>query len=64
MSDRIITVVLKIKEPEKAESIWKCHINNELLSGCEVDAIANGNLINKIDELEDELIEKDKELEE
>ena len=50
--NRIITVVLKVQEETEAKKIWEYHANNQLLAGCIVIGIANGDLIKENEELE------------
>lgn len=43
-SMRTITVVLEIQDAEEAREIWQKHLNRELLSGCYVTKIVEGDL--------------------
>ena len=53
MSDRIITVVFKVKDGSEAAKIWYSHGRNEEICGCKVLAIAEGNAIKELNDLEE-----------
>ncbi len=56
MAKRTITIVCDIDQPE-ADWIWKCHGEGKPFHGIMVNVIANGNLSEKVDELEAQLEE-------
>lgn len=51
--DRIITVVLRIVEPEASKAIWEAHKDDGLVAGCKVLAIANDNILKERDDAND-----------
>ena len=50
---RVITVVLEIDNAEEAKAIWDSHLACKNLNGCRVAAIAEGDLVKKVEELDD-----------
>jgi len=54
-TDRIITVVLRIKKPEEASAIWDRHMDFKLLNGCIVQAIGNDDVFKELEKVEDKL---------
>lgn len=50
--DRVLTLVVKIKDPEKSKAIWDTHLKGELLAGCKVTAIADDDMLEARNKLE------------
>jgi hypothetical protein len=52
MNKTDINVHLVVIDPEEAGTIWNTHMEDGLLAGCRVTAIADGNAISDRDDLE------------
>lgn len=50
-----ITVILEVKDEEKAREIWKAHGEGTLIAGCQVNGIGNGDYFKKVRAYEDGL---------
>lgn len=55
---RTITVVLRIKDQDAAGVIWDSHMQDSLLFGCTVQAIANGDVLARLDRAEELLTDE------
>lgn len=53
--DRIITVVLRVKDQKSAEAFWCAHANSTRVYGCAVEAIGSGDYTKKYDRALEEL---------
>jgi hypothetical protein len=53
--DRVITVVLRVKDPEIASMIWKAHGEKRNMAGCEILGVADGDYLKKAEDLEYDL---------
>lgn len=54
---RVITVVLKIEDQASAKEFWDAHLARRNIHGCKVTGLAEGDLMKKVEELEDEVDE-------
>jgi hypothetical protein len=52
---RVITVVLKIEDQASAKEFWDAHLARRNIHGCKVVGLAEGDLMQKVEELEDEI---------
>ena len=46
---RVLTLVVRILDAEQAEAIWNTHVKNELLAGCKITTIAEGNAVKDLE---------------
>jgi len=53
--DRIITIVLRVKDAEAAKAIWEAHMNMTPVHGCLVEGIGEGDYCDKYDSALEEL---------
>ena len=57
--NRVLTLVVEIKDPEQAKAIWDTHLKGELLSGFRVNKISDGDACLRVEELEFEILLKE-----
>lgn len=50
--DRQLTITVVVKDPEQAKQIWDKHMSRELLAGCVVTGIGDGDALNDLIQLE------------
>ncbi len=50
---RVITVVMKINDDEKSKEIWKSFSDDKDILGAQITAISNGDLVDKVEKLEE-----------
>lgn len=53
--DSTITIILEVKDRNKAADFWKAHGEGNLISGCRVTGIGNGDYFKKVRAYEDGL---------
>lgn len=57
---RVITVVLRIEDQGRAKEFWDAHLARRQVHGCAVVGLAEGDLMQKVDDLED-MVDDDQE---
>jgi hypothetical protein len=48
---RVLTVVLRLENEGEAKQLWDSHMNGTHFAGCIVEAISNGDILCKLEEV-------------